>query len=174
MLAFHKTRARSNPDIAMTYLQGYRARSWIEYSLLKKCVNLTMGPQRKSLKLSTFSDTSCSSSSTSSSYSCSQAPICSWFATSPIHQRKFPRNWLRHYNGDRRGKYIFTGSVFAELIQNVVGISSFPTSSFKGLALCLFSYSTSESPFLVRLCDCLSLVRLEVCSLTLRSRCSTN
>jgi len=31
-------------DIAMTYLQGYRARSWIEYSLLKKYVNFTTGP----------------------------------------------------------------------------------------------------------------------------------
>ena len=31
------------PDIAMTYLQGYRARSWIEYSLLKKCVGFTIG-----------------------------------------------------------------------------------------------------------------------------------
>jgi hypothetical protein len=30
-------------DIAMTYLQGYRARSWIEYSLLKKYVDSTMG-----------------------------------------------------------------------------------------------------------------------------------
>lgn len=29
-------------DIAITYLQGYRARSWIEYSLLKKCVDFTM------------------------------------------------------------------------------------------------------------------------------------
>ena len=28
----------------MTYLQGYRARSWIEYSLLKKCVNPAVGP----------------------------------------------------------------------------------------------------------------------------------
>lgn len=26
----------------MTYLQGYRSRSWIEYSLLKKCVGFTM------------------------------------------------------------------------------------------------------------------------------------
>ena len=29
--------------IAMTYLQGYRARSWIEYSLLKKYVNFAVG-----------------------------------------------------------------------------------------------------------------------------------
>ena len=28
-------------NAAMTYIQGYRARSWIEYSLLKKCVDFT-------------------------------------------------------------------------------------------------------------------------------------
>jgi len=37
----------------MTYLQGYRARSWIEYSLLKKYVNFTMGPSTN--KVSHFS-----------------------------------------------------------------------------------------------------------------------
>ena len=30
-------------DVALTYLQGYRARSWIEYSLMKKCVNFKIG-----------------------------------------------------------------------------------------------------------------------------------
>ena len=39
--------------IALTYLQGYRARSWIEYSLLKKCVNFTVGPAIN--KVSNFS-----------------------------------------------------------------------------------------------------------------------
>lgn len=47
-------------------------------------------------------------------------------------------------------------------------------SSCKGLALCLFNCSTSGSSFPVQLCDCLSLVRLEVRSLCCRSRRGAN
>ena len=153
--------------IAMTYLQGYRARSWIEYSLLKKCVYLTIRSTMDGLKPLSLSDTSCSSLSTSSSYSCSQVPIGNWSATSPIRLQRFLRNWLRHYNGDLHGKYTFTGNVFAGLMLTATGISSSLTSSYKGLALCLFNYSTSGSSFPVRLCGCLSLVHLEVCSISL-------
>ena len=91
-------------DIALTYLQGYRARSWIEYSLLKKCVDSITILQQTISQTFHLSDTSCSSSSTSSSYSCSRVPIGSWSATSPIRQRKFLRSWLRHCNGDQHGK----------------------------------------------------------------------
>lgn len=33
----------------MTYLQGFRARSWIEFSLLKKCVSLIVRPGNASI-----------------------------------------------------------------------------------------------------------------------------
>jgi hypothetical protein len=133
------------------------------------------GPRNeRNLKLYTFSDISYSSSSTSSSYSCSQVPIGNWSGTSPTRQQKFLRNWPRHYNEDLRGKCSFTVNAFVRLMQAVTGISSFPTSSYKGLVLCPFSCSTSESLSPVRLCGCLSLVHLEVCSPPLRFRCGTN
>ena len=117
------------------------------------------------LNSSTSPDTFCSSSSTSSSYSYSRVPIGNWSATSPILQRKYLKNWLRRCNRDQRGEGIFISNMFAVLMQTLTGISSFPMLSFKGLALCLFSYSTSESSSPVRSCGCLSLVLPEVCSL---------
>jgi hypothetical protein len=161
-------------DIAMTYLQGYRARSWIEYSLLKKCVNFTVGPALNSLKISTFPDTSCSSSSTSSLYFCSQVPICNLSVTSQILQQKSLKNWLRHCNGGRQGQCISTDNAFDRLIRSATDTFSFHTSSYKGLESCLFSCSTSELLFPVRSCDYLSLARLEVRSLCCHSRCDTN
>ena len=133
------------------------------------------GPRNeRNLKLDTFSEISYSSSSTSSSYSCSQVPIGNWFGTSPTRQQKFLRNWLRHCNGDRHGKYTSARDRLTGPMLIVTDISSFPTSSCKGLASCLFSYSTLESSFLVQSCGCLSLVHLEVCSLSFRSLCGAN
>ena len=104
--------------IAMTYLQGYRARSWIEYSLLKKCVNSALEPRLT--KSPTFtSDTSCSCSSTSSLYSCSRVHIGNLFATSPIHQQRSLKNWPRLCSGDQRGWCISTDNAFAGLMQIV-------------------------------------------------------
>ena len=149
-------------NTAMTYIQGYRARSWIEYSLLKKCVNF--------MRLTTNEVSNLPPSQIL------PVPLCKrhfhflareyLLATGP-RPRQFASENSREIG---RGAATGIGTVctlwrqrtLVGLTPTATGISSFPTSSYKGLALCPFNYSTSESSFPVRLCGCSSLAHLEV------------
>jgi len=130
-------------DIAMTYLQGYRARSWIEYSLLKKCVGFPMGSAANKSQTShllryflfLFINVIFIFLLASTYWQ-----LVRDLANSPA---KIPEKLAEALQrGSARSVHL--RNAFARLMRTVTDISSSHTSSYKGLASCLFNCSTSE------------------------------